>query len=178
MATTMRVRPTSVAHLPAWNHDGSSTGQAEGHNSGVLLYPRAIFDDPFRYPPHVLVLASAKSLRASDNPAEPQGFNANGSEPRPQGPYYTAVGCGGPYIGPTAARDFYYKCLAARVKIAGCYAWVEPGHWEYQVGPCRGIDMVEHLTISYNIMRRVTKSHKVRYPIDPMPVGWVLAEYV
>lgn len=31
-----------------WNYDGSSTGQAPGHDSEVYLVPRAIFKDPFR----------------------------------------------------------------------------------------------------------------------------------
>lgn len=35
--------------LPHWNYDGSSTGQAPGHDSEVYLIPRSIFKDPFRY---------------------------------------------------------------------------------------------------------------------------------
>merc|ERR1711972_1073772 len=56
---TMTSRPTKVEDLRVWNYDGSSTEQADGHNSEVLLYPRAIFDDLFRGAPHVLVLAEA-----------------------------------------------------------------------------------------------------------------------
>ena len=41
-------RPLKVTDLKVWNYDGSSTGQADGHNSEVLLKPRAIFNDPFR----------------------------------------------------------------------------------------------------------------------------------
>lgn len=33
--------------LPIWNYDGSSTYQAEGSNSDIYLYPKAIFKDPF-----------------------------------------------------------------------------------------------------------------------------------
>ncbi len=29
--------------LPIWNFDGSSTGQAEGQNSDVYLYPVALY---------------------------------------------------------------------------------------------------------------------------------------
>merc|ERR1719401_393412 len=56
---TMTRRPTQPEDLRVWNYDGSSTEQADGHNSEVLLHPRAIFDDPFRGAPHVLVLAEA-----------------------------------------------------------------------------------------------------------------------
>lgn len=37
-----------MSDLKVWNYDGSSTGQADGHNSEVLLKPRAIFNDCFR----------------------------------------------------------------------------------------------------------------------------------
>ena len=42
--------------LPIWNFDGSSTGQAEGSNSDVYLYPVALYRDPFRLGENKLVL--------------------------------------------------------------------------------------------------------------------------
>lgn len=41
-------RAASVDKLPKWNFDGSSTGQAPGDDSEVILKPQAIFRDPFR----------------------------------------------------------------------------------------------------------------------------------
>jgi glutamine synthetase len=38
----------SVDKLPKWNFDGSSTGQAPGDDSEVILRPVRIFRDPFR----------------------------------------------------------------------------------------------------------------------------------
>mmetsp|Transcript_31943 Transcript_31943/g.47680 ORF Transcript_31943/g.47680 Transcript_31943/m.47680 type:complete len:417 (-) Transcript_31943:76-1326(-) len=38
----------SVDSLPKWNFDGSSTDQAPGDDSEVILYPQRIFRDPFR----------------------------------------------------------------------------------------------------------------------------------
>jgi hypothetical protein len=38
----------SVDNLPKWNFDGSSTGQAPGDDSEVILRPCRIFKDPFR----------------------------------------------------------------------------------------------------------------------------------
>jgi glutamine synthetase len=38
----------SVDTLPKWNFDGSSTGQAPGDDSEVILRPCRIFKDPFR----------------------------------------------------------------------------------------------------------------------------------
>jgi glutamine synthetase len=49
--------PKSVSDLPEWNYDGSSTNQAPGEDSEVLLIPRAIFPDPFRGGDNILVVA-------------------------------------------------------------------------------------------------------------------------
>lgn len=38
----------SVESLPKWNFDGSSTDQAPGDDSEVILKPQRIFRDPFR----------------------------------------------------------------------------------------------------------------------------------
>ncbi|TQV99348.1 hypothetical protein V2A60_004825 [Cordyceps javanica] len=43
--------------LPVWNFDGSSTNQAPGENSDVYLRPCAVYPDPFRGSPNIIVLA-------------------------------------------------------------------------------------------------------------------------
>ena len=45
---TLDKKPESVADLRDWNFDGSSTGQAPGDDSEVILQPKAIYRDPFR----------------------------------------------------------------------------------------------------------------------------------
>merc|ERR1719161_328704 len=181
---TMTSAPKSVEDLRVWNYDGSSTEQAEGHNSEIYLYPKCTFTDPFRGAPHILVIAEARNAwdgepsigntrarcaeimnkyKAHDSwwgieqeytlmkPAKvgevsdmPYGFNEDGSEPAPQGPYYCGAGTGAA-IGRAVADDHYTKCISAGVKIAGTNAEVMPGQWEYQVGPCRGVEMGDHL---------------------------------
>ncbi|KAK1319596.1 hypothetical protein QJS10_CPB04g00309 [Acorus calamus] len=47
------------SELPKWNYDGSSTGQAPGEDSEVILYPQAIFRDPFRGGNNILVICDA-----------------------------------------------------------------------------------------------------------------------
>lgn len=56
--TLEKGKPASVDDLPVWNFDGSSTDQAPGDDSEVLLKPCAIFPDPFRPTgDNILVLA-------------------------------------------------------------------------------------------------------------------------
>ena len=37
-----------ISEVPIWNYDGSSTNQASGESSEVLIRPQSIFKDPFR----------------------------------------------------------------------------------------------------------------------------------
>jgi len=98
----------------------------------------------------------------------PYGFNADGSEPAPQGPYYTGAGCG-IAIGRPIADEHLAMCLKAGVKLAGINSEVMPGQWEYQVGPCRGVEIGDHMTMARYIMLRVTEKHGVKVTFDPKP---------
>jgi len=96
------------------------------------------------------------------------GFNEDGSEPAPQGPYYTGAGTG-VAIGRPVADEHLAKCLKAGVKIAGINAEVMPGQWEYQIGPCRGVEIGDHMTVARYIMLRVTESHNCVCSFSPKP---------
>jgi glutamine synthetase len=58
-ARTLPKPVTDSKLLPKWNYDGSSTGQAPGVDSEVILYPQAIFRDPFRRGNNILVICDA-----------------------------------------------------------------------------------------------------------------------
>ena len=45
---TLPPKKTSLDQLPKWNFDGSSTDQAPGDDSEVILVPCAVYPDPFR----------------------------------------------------------------------------------------------------------------------------------
>jgi len=55
--------PKDIKELRVWNYDGSSTGQAPGHDSEVLLDPVAIYRDPFRRGNNIMVLAACRKLK-------------------------------------------------------------------------------------------------------------------
>lgn len=60
--------PCDAASAPGWAFDGSSTGQAQTGASDTTLRPAAVYVDPFRAAPHVLVLCEVY-LGDSNNPA-------------------------------------------------------------------------------------------------------------
>ena len=64
--------------------------------------------------------------------------------------------------------DAHYRaCLYANIKIAGTNAEVMPGQWEYQVGPCHGIEMGDHLWISRYLLGRVAEDFNVQITFAP-----------
>ena len=47
---------TELAQIPEWGFDGSSTLQAEGHDSDRAMHPVAFVPDPIRGGDHILVM--------------------------------------------------------------------------------------------------------------------------
>lgn len=198
---TLERKPHSLADYPEWNYDGSSTGQAPGHNSEVIIIPRAVFRDPFRGGDNVLVICDTYDNRGVKLPTNTRadaavimekakaekpwfgieqeytifGFDGHpfgwpkGGYPAPQGPYYCGVGADRAF-GRDLVEAHYKACLYAGVLIAGCNAEVMPGQWEYQVGPCEGISIGDHLWVSRYLMHRVAEQFGIVVSFHPKPI--------
>ncbi len=144
---------------PVWSFDGSSTAQAEGADSDLLLRPVAIFNDPARKDAFLVMTevlnpdgephdSNGRAMIDDDDndfwfgfeqeyflwdleTSLPPGFPVKGF-PRPQGPYYCSVGAENNF-GRECIEDHLDQCLEAGIEVEGINAEVAAGQWEFQV---------------------------------------------
>jgi glutamine synthetase len=189
-----------LSAYPEWNFDGSSTGQSGGLDTEILIRPVAKYPHPFiKNLPAVVILAEcflpdgtptpdnsravAREIFDQKLDAEPwfgqeqeyvlykdgrpfqwpeKGF------PSPQGPYYCANGI--PAWGRDIAMEHYEMCLNMGLRLSGLNAEVMPSQWEFQVGPCVGIEGGDHMTVARWVYLRVGEKYGVEVNFDCKPV--------
>jgi len=200
---TVPANKASLDQLPSWNYDGSSTGQAPGDDSEVIIKPVAVFKDPFRGGDNILVLTDTYTPGGTPLPTNsrapavevfkgkedekpwfgleqeytlfnldlitPLGWPAGGY-PGPQGPYYCGSGADRSY-GRAISEAHYKACLYSGLECSGTNAEVMPGQWEYQIGPCVGIDAADQMMVSRYILKRVCEDFGVHVTLDPKPIA-------
>ena len=192
----------NIDALPKWNYDGSSTGQASGSYSEVIIIPRFACKCPFRKGNNILVLCDTytpdghplknnnrfkannifnKNLNEEPwfgieqefflmnrKTNKPVGFPAYG-EPKPQGQYYCSVGASNAF-GRFILEKHLEHCLLAGLQISGINAEVAPGQWEYQIGPCTGINSGDQLWVSRYILLKIGEMNGVDISFHPKPI--------
>ncbi|CAI0449614.1 unnamed protein product, partial [Linum tenue] len=163
------------AKLPRWNYDGSSTGQAAGEDSEVILYPQVIFRDPFRRGNHhLLVMCDAYTPAGDPIPTNKRHAAANifgqieaeeplfGIEQE-----YTLLWkdsnrpLGWPLGGYPGPQGPYYCGIGADKAF---------GREIFQIGPSPGISAADELWVARYILERITEMAGVVLSLDPKPI--------
>ena len=96
---------------------------------------------------------------------KPYGWPSAGY-PGQQGPYYCSVG-GNVCFGRSIADAHYRCCLYAGLKISGTNAEVMPGQWEFQIGPCLGIEVGDHLWMARYLLERCAEDYSMIISYEP-----------
>ena len=189
----------SITNIPEWNYDGSSTNQSSGEDSEVIIKPQRMFSskkDKFHivvlcdtYTPKGEILQTNKRSNATEifnkkleatpwfgmeqeyfiiDPMtnKPLGYD----EKKTQGQYYCSEGTENAF-GRKIAEEHMMECINYGVTISGINAEVAPGQWEYQIGPCEGIEMGDNLWIARYLLQKVAEIHNVIINIEPKPLS-------
>jgi glutamine synthetase len=180
--------------LPEWSFDGSSTAQAEGHFSDCLLRPVAVYPDAGRANAYLVICevyhpdgsphpSNTRALIEEDSDEYwfgfeqeytltkdglPLGFPSKGY-PRPQGPYYCAVGTNN-VAGRDIVEEHLETCLAAGLRITGINAEVMLGQWEFQCFGKGAKRASDDLFLARYLLHRISEKHGVQVDFHPKPV--------
>ncbi len=184
-----------VEKLPEWNFDGSSTQQATGDNSEVVLKPVRVYPDPERNNGYLVVAETMhpdgrkhetntrgrinekdvegfwfgfeQEYVLMDDSGRPVGF-PTGGYPEPQGPYYCAVG--NKYIsGREITEEHLDSCIEAGLGITGVNAEVMLGQWEFQCFG-KGLKAADDMMVARYLLFRASERHGVGVELHPKPI--------
>jgi glutamine synthetase len=200
------------AAIPDWNFDGSSTGQADGSESEIILKPCAVYGRPYSRgsavgSEGVLVLCDTwkrvwdsdksnsrlvpalynhrnaavgifdNSVIKNEQPwfgleqeyflkprscASMDEFSAQIQERSrlAEGQFYCGVGSGGIVCAERKlAEEHMQMCIVAGITISGINAEVAPSQWEFQVGPCVGIDAADQLWVARYLLIKTAEKY-------------------
>ena len=191
----------NLSSVPNWNYNGSSTGQTDSDNSEVTLIPVFLCPDPFRLQNHKLVYCITyhdgkalennyynKAINIFDTVSvgfykpwfgmEQEFFIMDKISKMPveysknnkQGKYYCNIDeC--PKVERKIMEEFLSKAIDANLNICGINAEAAQGQWEFQIGPCLGIEIGNHMMIARYILCRVAHEHHCTIDFSPKPLG-------
>jgi glutamine synthetase len=182
---------------PVWSFDGSSTNQAGGGSSDLLLKPVFVCPDPDRKNAYLVlteVLNPDGTAHETNGRAHieeededfwfgfeqeyflydpqtrlPLGFPAGGF-PEPQGPYYCGVG-GSKAFGRAIVEEHFDLCLEAGLNVEGINAEVAAGQWEFQIFAKGAHNAGDQIWMARFLLERTAEKYGVDVEWHPKPLG-------
>ena len=67
------------------------------------------------------------------------------------------------------AEEHMFACIEAGIKISGINAEVSPGQWEFQIGPCTGIDSGDDMFAARYLLEKIAIKYNVKISYNPKP---------
>ena len=193
------VHSNELGCIPIWNYDGSSTGQAIGSDSEVLIRPVAVYNDPFRRRSRLVLCdtwlpndqphSTNTRVRAVElfNQApelepmfgiEQEFFLSSNGKPvgfdikgRVTRPQgdYYCGAGADNAIGRECIDEAFDNCLRAGLSLTGLNAEVAPSQWEFQVCTT-GIAAADQLYIMRYIINRTAEKYGANLDLRPKPL--------
>jgi len=190
----------NLGDIPEWGYDGSSTYQATGHFSDLLLRPVKIVPDPLHGNDDLLVLCEVLnpdgSVHWSNTRAHLRQVAEKYKEHDPwfgiEQEYTLFEGnrpLGWPESGFPAPQGGYYcgvgsdevfgrevveahaeACIRAGIHIVGTNAEVMPAQWEFQIGAVGAPDIADELWLARWLLYRIGEDYGVSATLYPKPV--------
>ena len=189
----------TIDSIPKWNYDGSSTKQALGSNSEIILNPCALYKCPFRMNEYSY-LVMCDTYDTENNPLNNNhrvSANKIFEKHLTQEPWYGIeqeffmidndtksmleikdldqkglhyCGVGLNTKSRMIMDELLDACLYTDLNISGINAEVAEGQWEYQIGPVEGINAGDQVWISRYILLRIAEEYNVTIDFSPKPI--------
>ena len=185
---------------PIWGYDGSSTQQASGDNSDVVLRPVFTVPDPIRGGNNVIVMAETLLTDMTPHPSNTRAaceaasnkfgdfdtwfgieqeytfFQGNAPLGWPGNGFPAPQGdyyCGvgsDVSFGRDIVEDHMDACIEAGLHLAGINAEVMPGQWEFQIGPIGAPQVADELWVARWLLMRIAENYGVTVSLSAKPV--------
>lgn len=190
----------NVKDYQEWNYDGSSTGQAIGSDSEVIIKPCRVYRCPIRRGDNVIVLCdtylpdgtphstnrryNAENIFNRNLDAKPwfgleqEYFLMDVRTKKPLGVYDEPIVQGQYYcsvggrnaFGRQIVEEHLDACLYADLMVSGVNGEVAPSQWEFQIGPAEGIRAGDDMWMARYLLERISEKYMVYVDWEPKPI--------
>jgi glutamine synthetase len=185
--------------IPEWNYDGSSTWQADSNgDTEIILKPCNFYRDPLRTIDNCncyIVLCdtydyNGKPTSTNHRHLAIEIFN-KGEEYKPwfglEQEYFMETAYSKAFLKGGLLSGFHYcgnsneslerkiaeehirACIDIGIQISGINSEVSDFQWEFQIGPCEGIEAGDNLIVARYLLEKIAEKYDVRINYHPKP---------